>query len=77
MSDNFSDLLHHYNKIHVKEMKHLVKKVESVPSTITAFEAFKELKEKRVSALPVVNDKGKIVDVLSASDLIVIDCNHY
>jgi len=54
----------------LKDME-LPKEVHSVNEKISALDAFKTIKDKRVSGLAVVNDSGKLIEAISVSDLML------
>ena len=58
-------------KLKVGEIKNLPTNVFTINSKKSAFEAFNEMKNKCVSGLPILNDFGEIIDVISVSDLTI------
>jgi CBS domain-containing protein len=56
----------------LEELKLGVSPVLTISENSTAFQAFKLMREKRISGLAVVNDDGKLVGSISASDLKII-----
>jgi CBS domain-containing protein len=59
----------------LKELNLGFKELTTIPDTITAYQAFKVLKEKNLSALPVLDERGTLVGNLSVSDLKLLGFN--
>ena len=51
----------------------MTKKVITLPPTMTVTEAARTLSENRISGAPVLNDEGKMIGIVSESDLIIQD----
>lgn len=66
--DSFGDELPH-KKRHVRDLTKLPPVVFSIGIEKSAIDAFREIKDKGVSGLAVVDKAGVIVDVISVSDL--------
>lgn len=70
MGKDFIDFKKHLDKISKTQVKHMMsKKVVSVSSDTTLFEAAKMMEKHAVNRLPVVED-GKLIGIIARADLI-------
>jgi 5'-AMP-activated protein kinase, regulatory gamma subunit len=56
----------------LQELKLGFKPLITLPNTLSTFQAFKLLRDKNATALPVVDEKGKLIGNLSVNDLKIL-----
>jgi len=69
ISEELADLFYH-NRKRIKELT-LPSKVHVIQSSLRAIDAFKMMRDLKVSGLAVVDDSGRLTDVISVRDIML------